>query len=702
MQSGSNYEIPPVARTGRTSALSLPRSLLGPWLWRNALLGAASGFVLAIAAQIAVSVVGIRGLASGQLQFEHRALGVLLTGAVYAGALVVAAGIGGLWIRRPAGRTIALATSTATLTMLFVWHTISVVVRILAGAHVTVGAVDFFINSAEHMVQAVLSGYWLHMVVLGGVAAAVATLAARWLRRGLDDSPHPPSRQAVGALGALALLAGLGALPGSDGETLGQVWRTTPELAMIDSIHDEVWETYQVSAEAQGPVTEVTPGPPRSAEEIWRRTTSAYRTSRPNVLLLMLESVSARHVGYLGYDRGTTPNLDRLASGSLRMRRAWTTATHSNYAQMAVLSSLFPRRGTGLDVYRRLDYPRVLLHDLFDHLGYETATISSQDETWQGMLRFQQTETQTHYQHAHDHEGPFVNTGSEQVVPDHITAQYAIDWIEQQRIKKWSLYVNFQMTHFPYKLPPSTPKRFEKTAVTPGKFNYFGYPKADRQAVINRYDNALAYVDEQIGALRDYLSSAGLLENTLWVITSDHGELFHEHGVVTHGKTLYEEEARVPLLVHWPRRVRPGDVDVPVSTLDVLPTIADLVDVPPHPSFQGRSFADPKGRAEGDMGIFMNNQGLRSLDGLICFPWKLVIDRKARKLILFNLEDDPGESKDLASAHSDIAFKLSQTLRAQMKAQQRYHHAKSTEERRTTFAPRLLSCPSLTAPATAR
>src|SRR5690606_4975372 len=120
-------------------------------------------------------------------------------------------------------------------------------------------------------------------------------------------------------------------------------------------------------------------------------------------LLVMLESVATGFVGYLGSDLGVTPNLDSLAESGLVMTRAWSTATHSNYAQMAVLSSLVPRRGLGLDTYETLHYPRVLLHDVFSKLGYAPATISSQDESWQGMHRFQDTGTPHWFADARSH-----------------------------------------------------------------------------------------------------------------------------------------------------------------------------------------------------------------------------------------------------------------------------------------------------------
>jgi hypothetical protein len=84
---------------------------------------------------------------------------------------------------------------------------------------------------------------------------------------------------------------------------------------------------------------------------------------------------------------------------------------------MAILSSLFPRRGTMLDQYGRLDYPRFLSHDLFHQLGYRTATISSQDETWQGMRRFEDTGTPTLFVHAPDYTGQHIDTGTERSCP---------------------------------------------------------------------------------------------------------------------------------------------------------------------------------------------------------------------------------------------------------------------------------------------
>jgi arylsulfatase A-like enzyme len=145
-------------------------------------------------------------------------------------------------------------------------------------------------------------------------------------------------------------------------------------------------------------------------------------------------------------------------------------------------------------------------------------------------------------------------------------------------------------------------------------------------------------------------------------------------------------------LIHWPRRLAPSDVTRSVSTLDVLPTIADLLEIDPHPSFQGQSLLHPE---EQKRAVFMNIQGMASQDGVVCFPFKLVLDRGSGKYSLFDLEHDPGESRDLFSERRQTAEALAALLRAQMRAQLAYYAPEHPEQRQATFAPDLLECPEL-------
>lgn len=663
---------------------------MDPWSRRNLALGFCVGALLGLASQVLIPWVATGNGVGPSLWV--RAAGVLLTALGYGSLMLLLAAVTGIALHRPVLRVASITLSVSLLTALFCWNVAALTIRVFAGSHVTIGAVDFYMNSASHMTDAALNTFGTELITLAIAAVGVAAFAARVLRPAAR--PHRLSiRRRLGiAAGGFALVSLLVAATTVRGAHANALSETTPELAMIDSIQAEITEAYVVTEPSR---TAVPIGPSLQSSVKWREAVrrAAASPRRPNVLLLVLESFSPRHLGYEGYDREVTPNLDRIAARSLRFRKAWSTATHSNYAQMAILSALFPRRTVGLDVYRRLDYPRVLLHDFFAKAGYQTATISSQDETWQGMIRFQKTSTPTHFFHAVDHEGPWVSTGVENIVPDEVTAQRAIDWIEAQE-DPWSLYVNFQMAHFPYVLPRGAKAKFANSQPTVESFTYFDYPERETPIVRNRYDNALHYVDAQVGKLWWHLRHTGLIDDTIWVITSDHGEMFHEHGVVTHGKTLYDGEARVPLLVHYPKKLGSADVDQPVSHIDILPTIAALAGLPPHPSFQGENVANP---AELDerRAIFMNIQGLKVADAVVCWPYKFVLDRSRRRSHLFDLERDPNELEDLSKTRPEIALSLSKTLRAQIRAQMRYHHPRRDDQRKARYAPRMKRCPAL-------
>jgi arylsulfatase A-like enzyme len=253
--------------------------------------------------------------------------------------------------------------------------------------------------------------------------------------------------------------------------------------------------------------------------------------------------------------------------------------------------------------------------------------------------------------------------------------------------------VNLQGTHFPYATSPEARRPYRPDDPNPSTFTYLRYPKADREKAINRYDNALAHVDDQLRRIMGFLDERDQLSNTLWVVTSDHGELFFHKGLVTHGRTLDEAESRVPLLIHWPEGIAPKDRDEPVSHLDILPTLLDLLQLPPHPAFQGRSFASPLAGSV-KPAIFLNIQGLRFSDAIICWPYKYLVVRERAQGRLFRLDSDPDERKDLSERLPAVRDALARTLAAQFRAQERYHAPSSADARRKRYQPRLLSCPA--------
>ncbi|MFO0612347.1 MAG: sulfatase [Polyangiaceae bacterium] len=664
---------------------------------RVAWVGVALGLVLGIAGQIVVAATDAPGTWAPDA--GHRIVGALLFGASAGFLLGVVAFVG---LRVQGGRLgRGTLVVTAVVAALFAWvHALSTALRVATGSHLTLSGVQYFMNSGTGIAREVASkmyGWLALLVVIGALVGFAVARAIRWA----GGARPTGARGAVeaGTLSTMMLGTAVYAIaPVPRSFSLG-VRQSTPEIAFVASLEPPTALATKLDTASTKLVERSLVSPPLSAGPLWVSAATGVGR-RPNIVLITVEATNIKHLGYEGYARPVTPNLDRLAATSLVAHHAYTTATHSNYAQPAILSSLFPRRGGDLDMYENLEYPRFLLHDAAKALGYTTAVVSSQDEEWQGMKSFQSTGNIDYYHHSPDFHGEHIDIGAQDVVPDGVTADAALAWIDEARKtgKPFELYVNMQATHFPYDVPAKEPHPFAPYEVQ-GTFNYVHYDRAELPTVLNRYDDALFSVDRAVGKIVDGLAARGLEDDTLLVFVADHGELFWEHDMVTHGRTLWESEAVVPLLIHYPRVIPPAHVDVAVSTLDILPTIAEAMGIPEHPSWQGQSllpFAQPgrtpQRRDTRHAAVFMNIQGWKHLDGVVCFPYKLVYDPETETRALYDVAADPGELVDLAEKEPKLTEQLASTLHAQIGAQLDYHRGEK-KLTQSVYAPRLLSCP---------
>jgi arylsulfatase A-like enzyme len=666
------------------------------WYRRHMIVGALLGLVLGCAGQLAVQL-----LAPGEVDASaaQRVASIVYSASAWVVLSFVLALAGHALLQR--ARWASLGLSALVLGIVGFISVGGIALRVVSGSFLTLGAVMFSLGSMDHFVKSALVGYtgWSIMLFVVGIGSCAAVAWA--LRPAATRSK--PRRKDVALVSLLAMLVTVVYVRRADHQFVKGMFVSGPLLALVSSL-DTSFELDRVAKRQDELGQPMAPdGPPRSDEGLWRKRIANGRRHEPNVLLVTLESIALDHMSLYGYERATTPTLEKLAREGLHMTRAWTTATHSNYAQMAILSSLFPRRRQTLDMYRRLDYPRALFHDVFSLLGYDTATISSQDENWQGMRRFQNTGTETYFWSAEHYEGEKVDSGVEQYVPDDATTDVVLDWLSQARGRPWALYLNYQGTHFPYTISRDARRPWVPDEPNWSTFVYLGYPESDKANVVNRYDNALRFVDEQLGRVIDYLVHSGEKDDTLIVISADHGEMFFERGLVTHGKTLNEIEARVPIILHWPGHIDAEERDEPVSHIDMLPTLFDVLGLPPHPSWQGRSFKDPSNAQQPlspSVGalpppIYMNIQGLRYADSLVCWPWKLILERTSKKPYLYNLASDPDELDNRIEAEPEIATLLEDTLSKQLLAQLDYHAKDASELREQRYQPRLRPCPAL-------
>lgn len=306
--------------------------------------------------------------------------------------------------------------------------------------------------------------------------------------------------------------------------------------------------------------------------------------SPPNVLFVSIDTLRADRLGVYGYERPTTPNLDALAARGVLFdpviaESSWTIPSH-----VTMLSGLSARsHGVENPMLEIADETPMLAETLRD-AGYRTFAIT--DGHWlsaewgfdQGFGTFEAEPRQ----------------GLARIVQ---RAKERIDHAES-RDEPWFAFLQTYDTHCPYQAPEAYRRMFRSPDATPfptdglcgnPHFNSMELDEGRRRHLVDLYDAGVRWVDDELGAFIDWLDEKGYAEDTLIVVTSDHGEELFEAGRIGHGTTLDPEVLRVPWILVAPD-IEPRVVDGPVALADITPTVLDLVNVDLPTNVDGRSW----------------------------------------------------------------------------------------------------------------
>lgn len=369
--------------------------------------------------------------------------------------------------------------------------------------------------------------------------------------------------------------------------------------------------------------------------------------ARPNVVLYVVDALRADRLGLYGAKHSPSPFLDELSRGSLVFRHAYAAASWTKPSVTSLLTALHPQtHSVGARVYTDAlpDGARTLQDDLRGH-GYLTAqfsanplsaTLSNLDQGFDeafGPEAFAQ------------HPGDKIRseTLNEKILP----------WLRTHRGDRFFLYVQSLDPHGPL--------------------------AATGAGARDPYDVAIEGNDRQLRRLYERLIELGLDRQTLFIVTSDHGEAFGEHGRTGHGQSVYEEEVHVPLMMRLPGVLKPARVEQPVSLVDLLPSILNLCGVVvDRREIQGNTLpTDARTRGSGGpifVSSFVYPEDVDVQDrsrvqatAIIDFPWKLIVTAGGPggepRLELYDLQADPGERRNLAAASADRAGVLRAQLR---------------------------------------
>jgi len=359
---------------------------------------------------------------------------------------------------------------------------------------------------------------------------------------------------------------------------------------------------------------------------LWRRTAEsralaalpAAPATGPNVLVLFLDVVRADHLSLYGYHRPTTPNIDRFAQGGVVFTRAiapssWTLPSHAS-----ALSGRWPAE-LSADWSTPLDRAHPTLAEVLSAAGYRTGGfvgntrfLSYETGMQRGFTRYVDYVPSAGATIAASALGRYLNynrrlkglLGSEWKVGRRTAGQVRVafeEWLaETDPERPFFAFLNFLDAHNPYTPPASHAGRFggpTGTATLRARLASVVRPQpafrtdsAGLDRAQRSYDESIAYMDEEFGKLIAGLERRGMLQNTVVIVTGDHGELFGEHGLVDHGNSLYFPLLHVPLVATLPGQIPAGvQVTAPVSLRDLPATVLDLTGVDAGPQIPGVS-----------------------------------------------------------------------------------------------------------------
>jgi choline-sulfatase len=412
-----------------------------------------------------------------------------------------------------------------------------------------------------------------------------------------------------------------------------------------------------------------------------------------NVLVVVVDSLRADRLGAYGHDRvGVSPRIDQLAAEGMTFERAQTAATWTLPSVASLFTGLQPLTHGTYNASEALAEPHVTLAETLGLFGYSTAGFVS------GIFLNQQFGLNQGFSTWSDIPVDFSSKGprpprktSDDLVPE------VLDWLKGNKQEQFFLFVHLMDVHPPLDLPADGDTRVfdpdysgiwdDESLDLRIKKRTFGrtvHRKGGRAATLTerdvahlnaRYDAGVQYSDRYFGQILDALEQHGLDDETIVVLTSDHGLDLLEHNTLFSypSQAPYEEISAVPLIIRHPDGPEGLRIKDPVSLVDVLPTLLDLLGLPANEGAEGRSvmpamlgeplppvdlycFGSPEREAEPDRMTMSVERGGKKLLTHSIAPFDFFTTE------LYDLTADPGERQDLSLTDHETLGALQQTL----------------------------------------
>jgi arylsulfatase A-like enzyme len=405
------------------------------------------------------------------------------------------------------------------------------------------------------------------------------------------------------------------------------------------------------------------------------------KVTHTNVLMISVDTMRADHLGCYGYEKDTSPNIDAIAAEGTRFEWVYAPKSSTWPSLTTLQTSLYPVthgvRNNGLRVDNK---PDTLAEVLSDH-GYtcEAILTNAGVQNWEGFANKQVIKGEP---------------------SDKIATANARNWLRENQDKKFFLWMHYMAPHSPWE-PPEKQNRFvdpnysgtitgNQDDMAAAMLSADGISDPDLAHLIGLYDGEVNLTDAMIGILTETLQDLGLYDNTLIVVTADHGEELYEHyRFLHHQASVYEGTLRVPLIYRLPGKV-PGGKDIKELSglIDIAPTILDILDIPIPDSYQGIS-AEPLLRDEPvrfgpafgewrDKMIFVRTEEYRYIHNPSNFHPPKVNNRRLegigddefaerngmpiKEIELYRVSEDPYEQNEISAESPDAVAEMQKLI----------------------------------------
>lgn len=432
---------------------------------------------------------------------------------------------------------------------------------------------------------------------------------------------------------------------------------------------------------------------------------------KPNILWIVMDTVRADHLSCYGYYRNTTPNIDRIASEGILYENTFSTAPWTLPSHASMFTGMFPSKHGADAEHQCLDHNFQTIAEVLSLYGYKTFgysnnsfAVSYKEYMNQGFDTFEVTKMGKKMKSANLADELKINNARREVQNSLLmddgarrTNEVVKEWISEAHREgtPFFVFINYMEAHLPYHPPESFARPYlggdvslaEAMGVSQDQYGYITGKKqmSDEDFEILRalYDGEISYLDFRMGQLFDYLRELDILDNTILIVTADHGENFGEHNMMDHILCVYDTLLHVPLIIRYPSLFEAGlRVSEQVQLTDIYPTLLDIVGIEwDSKEIQGRSLLRERGGGEPRFAIAEHAVWVLCLEKLKKAYFQFDVSKYTRRLKtirtekfkyiwssdghdeLYNIQQDPGELYNLIEINPEKAEELKALLK---------------------------------------